>query len=210
MSIQESVLLSRSSGPSRSRSSTRDPCALPVSSCIRSRLSPLVGETFFAAYWAPSGPPSSTIDTPASCLPSSPLASATPTPCGSRSGGSPERVWPSARPQSDSSPPCGPRSVGSTWVGRSPYKPDARRQRASIARARRRLFSWPGSEVSPTHLLEDADRHGWVRPGLLQTGILLLQLLQALHLVRLHPSILVSPAMEGCLADAKLSCDLGA
>jgi hypothetical protein len=89
---------------------------MPVSSCIRSRLSPLVGEAFFAAYWVPSGPPPSTIDTLASsCSPSSPLAAATPTPCGSRSGGSPEKARPSARPDSGSSPPCGPRSVGSTW-----------------------------------------------------------------------------------------------
>src|SRR3712207_8565185 len=45
--------------------------------------------------------------------------SASPTPCGSRSGGSPVKARSSAQPDRGPDAPCGPRNVGSTWADRS-------------------------------------------------------------------------------------------
>src|SRR5215210_7934299 len=75
--------------------------------------------------------------------------------------------------------------------------------------ARRQPSSGSGLEVSPAHLLEDAYVYRLIGDDLLQAGVLALQFLQALHRIGLHAAILVAPAVEGSLADAESSGNLG-
>ena len=73
-----------------------------------------------------------------------------------------------------------------------------------------RLFgASPGSEVSRGRLSKDCVVERYVGNELLQAGVLLLELLQALGLVELETAVLLPPALVGLLGDSDLLASLG-
>src|SRR5208283_3455157 len=87
----------------------------------------------------------------------------------------------------------------------APHRRGARRSSNALGSARYRRGDARGLEVSPGSLLQNELVQRQVRDRPAQTGILLLELLQALHLVGLEPAVLLPPPIIGDLAHADLA-----
>src|SRR6478672_2120381 len=104
--------------------------------------------------------------------------------------------------------------LGCLWGTFSPSRRQIRSTRlsltsqpacSSIGSARYRRDDARGLEVSPGSLLQNELVQGQVGDCPAQTAILLLELLQAFHLVGLEPAVLLTPPIIGDLPHADLA-----
>ncbi len=86
-----------------------------------------------------------------------------------------------------------------SWPVQGPGTPAFPRQQAGDTRGQPACASSTGSEVSPCGLLQDSVVQGYVSNQLLQSGVLLLEFLQASGLLHPHAAILTSSAIVGLL-----------
>src|SRR5690606_1850640 len=91
-------------------------------------------------------------------------------------------------------------NAGSSAVGSTSCTPFARTPRTSLEARRPRPASGKGSPVSLRDVLEHLVVEREIGHQVLQSAVLVLQLLEALGLLGLHAAVLVAPAIEGRLA----------